>query len=156
MFHIALHEPEIAPNAGNIARTCLATGSRLHLIRPLGFRLDDHSLKRAGMDYWHEVDVVIHDSYAAFADFFKPAFEGGRVFSFSTKAIQTYSQARYQDEDVLLFGPESRGLSEAIRAQTHPLRIPMTPGTRSLNVSVSVAVAVYEGWRQLGFGQLRS
>jgi tRNA (cytidine/uridine-2'-O-)-methyltransferase len=152
MFHVALLEPEIAGNAGNIARTCLATGSRLHLIRPLGFRLDDHSLKRAGMDYWHEVDVVIHDSYVNFQEFFWPAFEKGRVFSFTTKATQIYSEIQYQDGDVLLFGPESRGLPESIRKATQQVRIPMQEGTRSLNVSVSVAVGVYEGWRQLRFG----
>jgi tRNA (cytidine/uridine-2'-O-)-methyltransferase len=151
MFHIALLEPEIAGNAGNIARTCLATGSRLHLIRPLGFRLDDYSLKRAGMDYWHEVDVVLHDSYGNFQEYFKATFERDRVFSFTTKATRLYSAIQYQDEDVLLFGPESRGLPEAIRKSTQQVRIPMTKDTRSLNVSVSVAVAVYEGWRQRGF-----
>jgi tRNA (cytidine/uridine-2'-O-)-methyltransferase len=151
MFHIALLEPEIAGNTGNIARTCLATGSRLHLIRPLGFRLDEASLKRAGMDYWPEVDVLVHDSYARFSEHFRAAFERSRVFSFSTKASQTYSEVLYQDQDVLLFGPESRGLPESIRQQTPQVRIPMQKGTRSLNVAVSVAVAVYEGRRQLGF-----
>ncbi len=154
MFHIALLEPEIAGNAGNIARTCLATGSRLHLIRPLGFRLDDASLKRSGMDYWHEVDVQLHDSYDKFAEYFKTAFDSGRVFGFTTKATETYSEIQYQDGDVLLFGPESRGLPEMIRQQTVQVRIPMTQESRSLNVSVSVAVAVYEGWRQLGFGYI--
>jgi tRNA (cytidine/uridine-2'-O-)-methyltransferase len=151
MFHIALLEPEIAGNAGNIARTCLATGSRLHLIRPLGFRLDEASLKRAGMDYWSEVDVSLHDSYAKFSESFKMAFEGRRVFSFSTKATKSYSDIQYKAGDVLLFGPESRGLSESIRQQTTQVRIPMTQETRSLNVSVSVSIAVYEAWRQQGW-----
>ena len=127
---------------------------RLHLIRPLGFRLDDASLKRAGMDYWHEVDVVIHDSYDKFTEYFKTAFDTKRVFGFTTKATETYSQIQYQDGDVLLFGPESRGLPETIRQQTVQVRIPMTQESRSLNVSVSVAVAVYEAWRQLGFRAL--
>jgi tRNA (cytidine/uridine-2'-O-)-methyltransferase len=151
MFHIVLLEPEIAGNVGNIARSCLATGSRLHLIRPLGFRLDDASLKRAGMDYWSEVDVQLHDSYAQFADHFKTAFTAQRIFSFTTKATQSYSEVQYQAHDVFLFGPESRGLPQSIRSSTQQLRIPMTPQARSLNVSVSVGIAVYEAWRQQGF-----
>ena len=128
---------------------------RLHLIRPLGFRLDDASLKRAGMDYWHEVDVVVHDSYDKFTEYFRTAFDKGRVFGFTTKATEIYSEIKYQDEDVLLFGPESRGLPETIRQVTQQVRIPMTQESRSLNVSVSVAVGVYEAWRQSGFGHFK-
>jgi tRNA (cytidine/uridine-2'-O-)-methyltransferase len=151
MFHLVLFEPEIAGNVGNIARTCLATGSKLHLIRPLGFRLSDEALKRAGMDYWQDVEVITHSSFSAFAAGFKQAFLEQRVFMLSTKASTLYHQQTFQPEDVFLFGPESRGLPEAIRQQGQPLRIPMLAGARSLNLSVSVAVVVYEAWRQNAF-----
>ncbi|MEZ4605674.1 MAG: tRNA (cytidine(34)-2'-O)-methyltransferase [Deinococcales bacterium] len=151
MLHIALFEPEIAANTGNIARSCVATGARLHLIRPLGFRLDESSLKRAGMDYWHEVDVELHDSFPAFYKAFQDNFGRMRVFNFSTKSKTNYSYVKYQDGDVLLFGPESRGLPENIRTLSSSVRIPMKGESRSLNLSVSVAIALYEAWRQLDF-----
>lgn len=151
MLHVVLFEPEIAGNAGNIARTCLAVGAKLHLIRPLGFRLHDEAVKRAGMDYWQEADVKLHASFVVFHEEFKTSFEQKRVFAFTTKAEMRYSETQFQDDDVLMFGPESRGLPENIRNLTEPLRIPMTDDVRSLNLAVSVGVVVYECWRQIGF-----
>lgn len=150
MFHVVLYEPEIAGNAGSIARTCLATGATLHLIRPLGFRLDEQSLKRAGMDYWHEVNVQVHNSYDSFCEAFRSSYETKRVFALTTKGETRHSDVHYQAGDVLLFGPESRGLPEQVRTPLTQLRIPMKE-TRSLNLAVSVAVVVYEAWRQQGF-----
>lgn len=147
MFHIALYEPEIAGNVGSIARTCLATGATLHLIRPLGFRLDEGSLKRSGMDYWHEVRVQVHNSYGAFAETFRDSFTEGRVFALTTKGTHLYHHLNYLAGDILLFGPESRGLPEAVRTSLTGVKIPMQ-GTRSLNLAVSVAVVAYEAWRQ--------
>lgn len=148
MLHIALFEPEIAGNVGAIARTCMATGTRLHLIRPLAFRLSDEALKRAGMDYWHEVDVQIHVSYQAFYESFALAFRQKRVYALSTKAKQNYSAVSYEDESILLFGPESRGLPLEVLEQCHAIRIPMTSKARSLNLAVSAGVALYEVVRQ--------
>lgn len=150
MFHIALYEPEIAGNVGSIARTCLATGATLHLIRPLGFRLDEGSLKRSGMDYWYEVQVQVHNSYAAFAEVFEKTFTAKRVFALTTKGSSYYHDINYQANDILLFGPESRGLPEAVRTSLAQVKIPMQ-GTRSLNLAVSVAVVAYEAWRQNKF-----
>ena len=151
MFHVALFEPEIAGNTGNVARTCVATGASLHLIRPLGFRLTDEAVRRAGMDYWEEADITLHASFTRFQETFGAAFESGRVFAFSTKATRVYTEVVYEVGDVLLFGPESRGLPEEVRAITQPLRLPMQPHARSLNLAVSVGVAVYEAWRQVDF-----
>jgi tRNA (cytidine/uridine-2'-O-)-methyltransferase len=150
MFHVVLYEPEIAGNAGSIARTCLAAGATLHLIRPLGFRLDEQSLKRAGMDYWHEVNVQIHNSYEVFREVFAEKFASQRVFALTTKGTSSHSDLAYQAGDVLLFGPESRGLPEPVRTSLTQLRIPMKDA-RSLNLAVSVAVVVYEAWRQQSF-----
>ena len=151
MFHVALFEPEIAGNTGNVARTCVATGAPLHLIRPLGFRLTDEAVRRAGMDYWEAADVTLHASFAKFQEAFGAAFEGSRVFSFSTKATRVYTEVTYEAGDVLLFGPESRGLPEEVRAITQPLRLPMQPDARSLNLAVSAGIALYEAWRQVAF-----
>ena len=151
MVTIALLEPEIAGNVGNIARTCLATGASLHLIRPFGFRLTDEALRRSGMDYWNETDVTLHASFAAFAEYASEAFEKKRVFSFTTKGQTLYTEVEYRKGDVLLFGPESRGLPEEVRGETRAVRLPMTPSARSLNLSVSAGVAVYEAWRQMSF-----
>lgn len=151
MLHVALLEPEIAANTGNIARTCLATGASLHLIRPLGFRLDNEGVRRAGMDYWDEVDRTVHPSFGAFYQQFEAAFKAGRVFAYSTKANQPHAQVAYRLGDVLLFGPESRGLPAEVRDLATGCRIPMRADARSLNLSVSVGVVVYECWRQLGF-----
>ncbi len=152
VLHVALFEPEIAGNAGNVARSCVAVGAELHLIRPLGFRLSDEAIKRAGMDYWSEAKITLHLSFADFHEAFAPKFATGRVFSLTTKATQNYSEVGYQQGDVLLFGPESRGLPAEVRNLTRQLLIPMRPETRSLNLSVSVGVSLYECWRQLGFG----
>ena len=151
MFSVALLEPEIAGNVGNIARTCLATGASLHLIRPFGFRLTDEALRRSGMDYWDETDISLHASFAAFADHTAEALKANRVFSFTTKGKMLYTEVSYQPGDVLLFGPESRGLPESIRTKTQAVLLPMTGNARSLNLSVSVGIAVYEAWRQLEF-----
>ncbi len=151
MLHVALFEPEIAGNVGNIARTCVAVGAELHLIRPYGFRLTDEAVRRAGMDYWRDTRLSQHASFAAFQTAFGDAFTAGRVFAFTTKATTHYSHAVYQEGDVLLFGPESRGLPAVVRRDCTEVRIPMRAEARSLNLAVSVGVGVYEAWRQLGF-----
>ena len=151
MLYVALFEPEIAGNVGNIARTCVAVGAELHLIRPYGFRLTDEAVRRAGMDYWEDTKLVQHASFGAFQQLFSKAFEQNRVFAFTTKAKGYHSSVSYQAGDVLLFGPESRGLPEVVRQSCVQVRIPMHPEARSLNLAVSVGVGVYEAWRQLGF-----
>ena len=152
MFHVVLVEPEIPQNAGNIARTCAATGCVLHLVRPLGFEISDRYLKRAGLDYWHLVDVRVHDDLAAFLAEYPMA----RMHLFTTKARKTYTQADYRAGDFLVFGTETRGLEEEfLLAHAEAcVRIPMREEARSLNLSNSVAVAVYEGLRQNDFGTL--
>ncbi|HIX09692.1 MAG TPA: tRNA (cytidine(34)-2'-O)-methyltransferase [Firmicutes bacterium] len=152
MFHVVLVEPEIPQNAGNIARTCAATGCVLHLVRPLGFEISDRYLKRAGLDYWHLVDVRVHDDLAAFLAEYPMA----RMHLFTTKARKTYTQADYRAGDFLVFGKETRGLEEEfLLAHAEAcVRIPMREEARSLNLSNSVAVAVYEGLRQNDFGTL--
>ena len=149
MFHVVLVEPEIPQNAGNIARTCAATGCVLHLVRPLGFELSDKYLKRAGLDYWHLVDVCVHDDLAAFLATYPQA----RMHLFTTKARRTYTQADYRAGDFLVFGRETRGLEEEflLAHADACVRIPMRGEARSLNLSNSVAVAVYEGLRQNDF-----
>lgn len=152
MFHVVLVEPEIPQNAGNIARTCAATGCVLHLVRPLGFELSDKYLKRAGLDYWHLVDVRVHDDLAAFLARYPQA----RMHLFTTKARRTYTQADYRAGDFLVFGRETRGLEEEflLAHADACVRIPMRGEARSLNLSNSVAVAVYEGLRQNDFSGL--
>ena len=150
MFQIILFEPEIPPNTGNIIRLCANTGARLHLIQPLGFRLDDSKLRRAGLDYHEWVSVQEHASFTACLEAVRPA----RLFAFTTKASRCYHQVSYQEGDALLFGPETRGLPEQVLARFPPeqrLRIPMLIQARSLNLSNAVALVVYEAWRQLGF-----
>ena len=148
MLHIALLEPEIPPNTGNIARLCAATGTALHLIGRLGFHLDEPSLRRAGLDYWPAVDWRRHISMSEFEKAIAPA----RVFYFSARATLSYTQVTYQEEDCLLFGGESRGLPASL-LQKHPDRtvcIPMPAGqVRSLNLATAVGIALYEGLRQL-------
>lgn len=151
MLHVALLEPEIAGNVGTIGRSAVAAGAQLHLIRPYGFHLTGSALKRAGMDYWQQVALTQHVSYAAFTAAFAAAFAGGRVFAFTTKTSRRYSDVRYQDGDVLLFGPESRGLPAAVRQGAQPVTLPMQPEARSLNLAVSVGIGLYEAWRQLDF-----
>lgn len=148
--HVILYEPEIPPNTGNIIRLCANTGAQLHLIRPLGFDLDDKQLRRAGLDYHEYASLKVHDSLEGCLQSLPPA----RLFAFTTKASRHYHTAQFKRGDALLFGPESRGLPagvlEALPAEQR-LRLPMLPQNRSLNLSNSVAVAVYEVWRQCGF-----
>lgn len=152
MFHIVLVEPEIPQNTGNIARTCAATGSVLHLVRPLGFSIDDKQLKRAGLDYWHLLDIRYYDNLAHF--FAENA--NGRYFYLTTKAQHSYAETAFRDGDYLLFGKETRGLPEALLVANPErcMRIPMREGARSLNLSNSVAVTVFEALRQTGFAGL--
>ena len=149
-MHLALYEPEIPPNTGNIIRLCANTGTRLHLIHPLGFQLADRQLRRAGLDY-HEF-ATIHE-YGDFAEFLV-AVRACRLFALSTRGSSLYSQVTYQDGDVFLLGPESRGLPAAV-LDSFPveaiLRIPMQRGSRSLNLSNAAAVLLYEAWRQMDF-----
>ena len=150
MFHIVLYEPEIPPNTGNIIRLCANTGSSLHLIRPLGFTLDDKRLRRAGLDYHEWAEIREHDSLPAFLDSVRPH----RLYACTTKGVRHYANAAFQPGDALLFGPESRGLPKALLdslAADALLRIPMRPTSRSLNLSNAVAVILYEAWRQQAF-----
>lgn len=147
MLHIALWEPEIPPNTGNIARLCAAAGARLHLIGRLGFRLDQRDLKRAGLDYWPDVDLVRHDSLEAFESSFP-----GRILCLSAHAALPYTQANFHDGDCLLFGSESRGLPPSVleRYRERAFVIPMPTGkVRSLNLATAVGIVLYEALRQL-------
>jgi tRNA (cytidine/uridine-2'-O-)-methyltransferase len=150
MLHVVLYQPEIPPNTGNIMRLCVNTGARLHLIEPLGFTLEDKALRRAGLDYREWVDVQTHASFEAFQANINPS----RLFAFTTRAQRLYTEVSFQENDALLFGPETRGLPPHLLdplAETHRLRLPLVPGNRSLNLSNAVAIAVYEVWRQWGF-----
>ncbi len=153
MLHIVLHQPEIPQNTGNIARTCAATGCVLHLIRPLGFDISNSAVKRAGLDYWHLVDVRVYDD---FEDFFSKN-QVSHMRLFSTKAPRTYTEADYPDGCYLIFGRETKGLPEDfLRAHYDDcVRIPMREQARSLNLSNSVAVGVFEALRQLSFPHLQ-
>ena len=149
-MHIVLFEPEIPPNTGNIMRLAANTGFQLHLIEPLGFELDDKQLRRAGLDYHEWADTSRYSSYQEFINTCK----FNDLYAFSTKASKTYSEASFSPEDALLFGPETRGLPMEILESLdgdHKLRIPMTTTSRSLNLSNTVSIAVYEAWRQQGF-----
>ena len=148
-MHIVLFEPEIPPNTGSVARLCAATRTPLHLIEPLGFKIDDKHLKRAGLDYWEFVDLHVHRSWRDFIDAAAPE----RLWYFSKRASHSYTQVCYDDRDFLVFGPETRGLPAQFIEQNNDraLRIPMLgTGVRSLNLSNAVAIALYEGLRQLG------
>jgi tRNA (cytidine/uridine-2'-O-)-methyltransferase len=150
MFHVVLYQPEIPPNTGNIIRLCANTGSVLHLIRPLGFDLDERKLRRAGLDYREWVTVQDHESLAAFRAAEKPA----RLWAVSTQGTQPFSAVSYESGDAFLFGPETRGLPDDVLQSLDRkavLRLPMVPGSRSLNLANTVAVIVYEAWRQQGF-----
>ena len=150
MFSVILYQPEIPPNTGNIIRLCANTGTDLHLIRPLGFELDEKRLRRAGLDYHEFAELTAHESLQ---DCLK-ALGNPRVWAYSTKAVRSYSDADFSAGDALLFGPETRGLpAECLAALSSErcLRLPMHPSSRSLNLSNTVAVAVYEAWRQVGF-----
>ena len=150
MFHIVLFEPEIPPNTGNIIRLCANTGAVLHLVKPLGFSLDDKQLKRAGLDYHEYSTMQVHENW----DACKVALTGKRLFAITTKGSTRHSDIQFKADDVFVFGPETRGLPEEIRAEftaEHRLRLPMLPDSRSLNLSNSAAVLLYEAWRQIGF-----
>ena len=153
MLNIVLHEPEIPQNCGNIARTCAATGSVLHLIKPLGFDISEKAVRRAGLDYWHMVDVRVYEDLA---DFFSKN-EVGQLWCLSTKAPRAYTEASFQDGCYLLFGKETKGLPEDFLAQHYDetVRIPMRESARSLNLSNAVAITVYEALRQLSFPGLQ-
>ena len=150
MLDIVLYQPEIPPNTGNIIRLCANTGFHLHLIRPFGFVMDDKKLRRAGLDYHELANVQVHPSLEACLQSINPK----NVYACSTKGRRSYADVAYQEGDVLLFGPETRGLPQNIletMGQEHIIRSPMLPDSRSLNLSNAVAIIVYEAWRQLGF-----
>lgn len=149
MFNIVLVEPEIPQNTGNIVRTCAATGCRLHLVRPLGFEVTDKHLKRAGLDYWHDCEIFYYDGFAEL----KEKFPEAAFYYFTTKGLKRHSDAVFKKGDFLVFGKETKGLPEELLKDNKQfcLRIPMIGETRSLNLSNSVAIAVYEGLRQLDF-----
>jgi tRNA (cytidine/uridine-2'-O-)-methyltransferase len=150
MFHIALYEPRIAPNTGNIIRLAANNGCHLHLIEPLGFELEDKQLRRAGLDYHDLTNVSLHSNYAVFLK----AIEGQRILACTTRGGRHYDQIDFKRDDVLLFGSETSGLPEAVHQsldQEHLIRIPMQPKSRSLNLSNAAAIISYEAWRQLGF-----
>ena len=152
MMHIVLVNPEIPQNTGNIARTCAATGAMLHLIKPLGFELSDKYLKRAGLDYWHMMTLEVHESWEDFLS----AYPDANLHYATTKAPRDYCGAQYMDGDFLVFGRETKGLDEALLARNYDrcIRIPMRSDARSLNLSNSVAIVLYEALRQQGFPNL--
>jgi tRNA (cytidine/uridine-2'-O-)-methyltransferase len=150
MFNIVLFEPEIPPNTGNIIRLCANTGAQLHLVKPLGFSLEDKQLKRAGLDYHEYANLQIHENW----EDCKAALAGKRMFAITTKGSTSNGNIKFEKGDVFVFGPETRGLPEEIRNEfsaEHRVRLPMLPQSRSLNLSNSAAVLLYEAWRQIGF-----
>ncbi len=150
MLHVAIHEPEIPGNSGNAIRIAATTGAMLHLVRPLGFDLEDAKLRRAGLDYHDLAHLRVHDDLDALLD----ALPGSRVFAFTARAAARYTEVAYRDGDLLLLGRESTGLPEGVMAHprvTQRVRVPMVDGARSMNVSNVAAIAVQEAWRQLGF-----
>ncbi|MBP5312531.1 MAG: tRNA (uridine(34)/cytosine(34)/5-carboxymethylaminomethyluridine(34)-2'-O)-methyltransferase TrmL [Clostridia bacterium] len=158
-LNIVLVEPEIPANTGNIARTCGSVGARLHLVKPLGFSIDDKHVKRAGLDYWHFVDITVHEGLAAFLEYKKLNFPDIAMYYCTTKAAKRHTDVTFHDGDFLLFGKETKGLPEALifSDYANAIRIPMLddPEFRSLNLSNSVAVVIYEAMRQLGFPMMR-
>ncbi len=153
-MHIILHQPEIPGNTGNIGRTCVATGTPLHLIEPLGFRIDEKSIRRAGMDYWHQLDVR---RYVNFEEF-QMQNPGARIWMATTKGRYAYTEVAYGPEDYIMFGKESAGIPEEILVEHEEscIRIPMLPAIRSLNLSNAVAIVLYEALRQNGFAHLQA
>ncbi|HUG31557.1 MAG TPA: tRNA (cytidine(34)-2'-O)-methyltransferase [Acidimicrobiia bacterium] len=150
MFEIVFYAPEIPPNTGNAMRLAAVTGCRLHLIEPLGFEMDDARLRRAGMDYRDKAAVSVHESL----DEWRKVVSPGRVLAFTVDGEGLYNEETYREGDAFLFGPESVGLPEEVRSEpwiARRLRLPMIPGVRSINLSNSAAIVVYEAWRQLGF-----
>lgn len=152
-FHIVLYEPEIPANTGNIGRTCVATGTSLHLIEPLGFRLGEKELRRAGMDYWKDLDVT---TYVDYEDFLRRN-PGAKIYMATTKGPNVYTEVRFEPDCYLMFGKESAGIPEEILREhkDHAIRIPMNPRIRSLNLSNSVAVVLYEALRQQNFAHMQ-
>lgn len=153
MINIVLHEPEMPANTGNIGRTCVAAGARLHLIEPLGFHTNEKMVKRAGLDYWDKLDVTVYDNYEDFLE----KNPGAKIYMATTKAPHTYCDVRYEDDCYIMFGKESAGIPEDILVQ-HPdtaIRIPMIGDIRSLNLSNSVAIVLYEALRQHDFADMR-
>jgi tRNA (cytidine/uridine-2'-O-)-methyltransferase len=150
VFHIVLYQPEIPPNSGNVVRLAANTGAFLHLVKPLGFRIDDRALRRAGLDYAEFATVRVHSDWPAC----RAELADRRMFALTTKGTVRHDQPAFAPDDVFVFGPESRGLPAEILAEIAPerrLRLPMLPGNRSLNLSNAVAVVVFEAWRQNGF-----
>jgi tRNA (cytidine/uridine-2'-O-)-methyltransferase len=150
MFHIVLFEPEIPPNTGNIIRLCANTGATLHLVKPLGFKLEDKQLRRAGLDYHEFSTLKVYENWHEC----KTTLAGKRLFAITTKGSTRYSDIQYKADDVFIFGPETRGLPETIRDEfppEHRIRLPMLADSRSLNLSNSAAVLLYEAWRQENF-----
>jgi tRNA (cytidine/uridine-2'-O-)-methyltransferase len=150
MFHVILYQPEIPPNTGNVIRLCANTGASLHLVEPLGFELDDRRLRRAGLDYRESARVRVHGSLEACRE----TLRWRRLLAFSTRGARCYADCGYAADDAFLFGPETRGLPQAVLDELPAdcrLRVPMRPDSRSLNLSNTVAVVVYEAWRQCGF-----
>lgn len=155
MFEVVFYHPEIPPNTGNAMRLAAVTGARLHLIEPLGYSLEDTKLRRAGLDYRDKAVTRVHSDLASCLE----RLEGRRVFAFTVDGEERFSDVSYRAGDVMLFGPESVGLPDEVkrhRRVTARVRIPMVPGVRSINLSNAAAIAVYEGWRQLGFEGSRS
>lgn len=152
-LNIVMVEPEIPQNTGNVARTCAATGARLHLVKPMGFEIDDKKLKRAGLDYWHLLDITYYESLDEFMEIHKD----DTMFYFTTKAPRAYTEVDYPDDVYLLFGKETKGLPESLLAEHYDdrcVRIPMIDEARSLNLSNAVAIATYEFLRQKDFDKL--
>lgn len=152
MFNVVLVAPEIPPNTGNVIRLCANTGARLHLVKPLGFSLEDKHMKRAGLDYHEYADVRIHESFDAFLASEAP--NPDRMFAMTTKGSRPFAEVAFEPDDWFVFGSESKGLADAVRERfdnDHRIRLPMRPGNRSLNLSNTVAVTVFEAWRQQGY-----
>lgn len=150
MFHVVLVAPEIPPNTGNVIRMCANSGASLHLVEPLGFSLDDARLRRAGLDYHEYATIRVHADWAAYLEAMRPE----RLFALSTRGLRCLADCRFQPGDHFVFGSETRGLPEEILESVAPanrLRLPMRPGSRSLNLSNSAAIVVYEAWRQQGY-----
>jgi tRNA (cytidine/uridine-2'-O-)-methyltransferase len=150
MLHVVLHQPEIPPNTGNVIRLCANTGARLHLVRPLGFEIDDARLRRAGLDYHEYASLTVHDDFERFLANVSPT----RVFALSTRGTTRPTDVTFGDDDAIVFGSETRGLPQSMLdalPREQCLRLPMRPNNRSLNLSNAVAVVVFEAWRQRGF-----
>lgn len=150
MLHVVLYQPEIPPNTGNVIRLCANTGARLHLIRPMGFELDDAKMRRAGLDYHEFADLMVHDDFESFLRTHMPT----RVYALSTRGRTRHTEVQFDQNDAVVFGPETRGLPQSLLDSLpieQCLRLPMMPNNRSLNLSNAVAVVVYEAWRQMGF-----